>query len=108
MDLKLPEVIADYINASNTHNVTAVLACFSSSATVRDQNQTISGKKLIKDWIANTIAKFESRFEPLRMREGDDETALLVNVTGNFPGSPVTLNYQFKIKSGKILSLSIM
>jgi hypothetical protein len=106
MDLKLPKIISDYIDATNAHNPTAILACFSAKASVRDQNQTVNGKQAIKGWIA-TVTKQDSRFEPLKMREDEEETALLVNVSGNFPGSPLMLNYQFKIKNGKISSLSI-
>src|SRR5262245_49166560 len=107
MSLKLPKIIGEYINASNAHNVTAILACFTNTASVRDENQTVTGKKAIRDWITKTIEKYNFHFEPLQMREDDNETALLINVSGNFPGSPVTLAYQFKIKNGKISSLSI-
>ena len=107
MDLKLPKIINEYINATNAHNVTAILGCFAATATVRDENQTVSGKKAIKDWILRTIEKYDFRLEPLQMRQDEDEIALLARVSGTFPGSPVTLNYQFKIKNGKISSLSI-
>jgi ketosteroid isomerase-like protein len=107
MDLKLPPIISHYIEASNTHNLAAILACFSDTATVRDENETLDGKEAIKGWIVKTIEKYDFRFEPLTMHQDADETILTVSVSGTFPGSPIALDYQFTIANGKISSLSI-
>jgi hypothetical protein len=87
--------------------VATILACFSDTATVRDENETLHGKEAIKGWSVKTIDKYNFRFESLTMRQDEDETILVVSVSGTSPGSPITLDYQFTIADGKISSLSI-
>ena len=107
MELQLPPILTQYIRASNAHDVEAVLACFSEAATVRDENETLHGKEAIRGWITKTITRYSFRFEPLSTHQDDDETLLSVSVSGTFPGSPVTLEFQFQTEGGKITSLSI-
>jgi ketosteroid isomerase-like protein len=105
--MKLPTGIDNYIRASNAHDVKAILSCFSEDAVVRDEGETLRGKKAIEGWIAKTIEKYKFQFEPLSVKEDDGEVVVSVEVSGTFPGSPVTLDYHFKIENEKILSLAI-
>ena len=105
--MKLPIVIDSYIRASNAHDVKSILSCFSEDAVVRDEGETLRGKKAIEGWIAKTIEKYKFQFEPLRVNEDDGEVVVSVDVSGTFPGSPVTLDYHLKIENEKILSLAI-
>ena len=85
----------------------SILSCFSEDAVVRDEGETLRGKKAIEGWIAQTIEKYKFQFEPLSVKEDDGEVVVSVEVSGTFPGSPVTLDYHFKIENEKILSLAI-
>jgi hypothetical protein len=38
---------------------------------------------------------------------GEGETVLTATLTGDFPGSPVTVHFDFVLEAGKILSLEI-
>ena len=105
--MKLPEVIDNYIGASNAHDVMSILSCFSEDAVVRDEGETLRGKKAIEGWVAKTIEKYKFQFKPLSVKENDDEAILSVEVSGTFPGSPVTLDYHLKLENEKILSLTI-
>jgi ketosteroid isomerase-like protein len=105
--MNLPVVIDNYIRASNAHDVMSILSCFSEDAVVRDEAETLHGKKAIEGWIAKTIEKYKFQFEPLSVNEDDGEVVASVKVSGTFPGSPVTLDYHFKIANEKILSLVI-
>jgi ketosteroid isomerase-like protein len=107
MTIKLPRIINDYVNASNAHDVKSILSCFSDDAAVHDEGETLHGKKAIEGWIAKTIEKYKFQFEPLGVNEDDGEVVVSVEVSGTFPGSPVTLDYHFKIENEKILSLAI-
>jgi ketosteroid isomerase-like protein len=107
IDLNLPKIISDYVNASNAHDVDAILACFSESATVRDEGQTLQGKKAIKGWGEKTIEKYKFHFEPLSIAQKDGEIVVEVKVSGTFDGSPVTLDYHFVIESEKISSFAV-
>jgi ketosteroid isomerase-like protein len=106
-NMRLPVVIDNYIRASNAHDVMSILSCFSEDAVVRDEAETLHGKKAIEGWIGKTIEKYKFRFEPLSVNKDDGEVVASVKVSGTFPGSPVTLDYHFKIENEKILSLVI-
>jgi ketosteroid isomerase-like protein len=107
MNMTLPKIIDDYIRASNAHDVEAIVACFSDEATVRDENETLHGKSAIKGWVIKTIENYSFQFEPLRIHQDENEAAVAVEVSGTFPGSPITLDYNFALRENKISSLSI-
>jgi ketosteroid isomerase-like protein len=105
--MKLPVVIDNYIRASNAHDVKSILSCFSEDAVVRDEGETLRAKKVIEGWIAKTIENYKFQFKPLSVKNHDGEVVVSVEVSGTFPGSPLTLDYHFKIENEKILSLAI-
>jgi hypothetical protein len=107
MNVKLPQIISDYINASNAHDVKSILACFSDTATVHDEGKMHDGKKAIEDWVVKTIEKYKFHFQPLGIKGNGAEIVVAVKVSGTFDGSPVTLDYHFAVEGGKITSLAI-
>src|SRR3954471_20654099 len=107
MSAALPRPIRNYIDASNAHNVQSILACFSDDAMVRDENTTHRGKIDIERWLRTTIEKYKFQFKPLSAEARDDETIVAVQISGTFPGSPITLDYRFTIAHEKIASLII-
>jgi len=107
MPMNLPAIIQKYIDTSNAHNVKSVLACFIDDAVVRDENETHCGKIDIERWLKTTIDKYRFQFKPLSVENRDAATIVSLEVSGTFPGSPVTLDYHFTIAKDKIASLLI-
>jgi len=107
MPINLSPIIQKYSDASNAHDVKAILACFTDDATVRDENAIMRGKIDIERWITKTIEKYKFQFKPLSSQEGDEETVVSVEVSGTFPGSPISLDYHFAIANNRIASLTI-
>ena len=107
MPINLQPIIQKYIDASNTHDVKSILACFNDDAVVRDESATHRGKIDIGRWATTTIEKYKFQFKPLSSEERHNETVVSVEVSGTFPGSPVTLDYHFAITNDKIASLTI-
>jgi hypothetical protein len=105
--MNLPLVIQRYIDASNTHDERAIVDCFTDDAAVRDENTTRHGKIDIGRWATETIEKYKFQFKPLSADKRGAETILSVEVSGSFPGSPITLDYHFGIANDKIQSLII-
>lgn len=105
--MNLPPLIQSYISASNAHDVEAIVDCFADDAVVRDENAMQQGKIEIRRWVTETIGKYKFHFKPLSADEHEAETILSVEVSGSFPGSPVTLDYHFTIEKDKIESLII-
>ena len=107
MPVKLPPLIQHYIDASNAHDVKSTLECFADDAVVRDENATHHGKIDIRHWITTTIEKYKFQFKPLSLQERNNETLVSVEVSGTFPGSPVSLDYHFAIAHERIACLTI-
>ena len=107
MTIKLPRIIEEYVDASNQHDIKAILSCFSDDSLVRDEGKEFHGKKGIEGWIVKTIEKYKFQFKPLTVKDDNGEVVVAVEVSGTFDGSPVTLDYHFSIANDKILSLSI-
>jgi len=107
MSINLPPIIQKYIDASNAHDVKSILPCFNDDAIVRDENETHRGKVDIERWLVKTIEKYKFQFKPLSSQEHPNETVVSVQVSGTFPGSPVSLDYHFAIAGDKIASLMI-
>ncbi len=107
MAIRLPRIIEKYVDASNKYEVKSILSCFSDDAFVHDEGETLHGKNAIESWIGKTIEKYKFQFKPLSVKSDDGDFVVAVEVAGSFDGSPVTLDYRFKIENDKISSLAI-
>jgi ketosteroid isomerase-like protein len=105
---KLPTPIALYIDAENRGDAEALAQCFAEHAVVRDEGQTIEGLAAIKQWKAETRKKYKHTVEPLGAVQKDDKTIVTNRLTGNFPGSPIELEFVFTLDGNKIASLEIL
>jgi len=107
MSLVLPKPIAAYFAAENSDDTEALLQCFAEHAVVRDEGQTIEGLAAIKQWHVEAKKKYHHTVQPIDAVERDGKTVVLGKVSGNFPNSPVTLDYIFGLEGEKIASLEI-
>ena len=105
-DLNLPEPIAAYFDADKGDGE-AVARCFTKHAVVEDEGQTHSGPEAIKAWQTAASAKYSYISEPFAMERKDGRYIVTSRLTGNFPGSPVNLQFAFRLERGKIASLEI-
>lgn len=104
----LPKPIAVYVSAENTGDTNSFDQCFAENATVRDENETHQGLAEIKKWKAETRSKYQHTVDPLGIVERDGKFTVTNRLTGNFPGSPIELDFVFTIQSDKIVSLEIL
>ena len=105
--MHLPPSIDLYVKAENAGDVESLSECFAHDAIVRDESHTYEGLAAIKEWKAETKKKYNHSVEPLEVAQRDGKTVLKAEITGNFPGSPVTLEFSFVLDDGKIASLEI-
>ena len=103
----LPESVARYIEASNNFDAQAASACFATDASVRDMEQDIVGIKAIESWVAESSAKYQPQATVTRVQNEGENVAITVDVAGQFPGSPVELEFDFHLRQGKIAQLTI-
>jgi hypothetical protein len=107
MSLHLPPPIDLYVKIENSGNVESLSECFAPNATVRDEGRTYKGLAAITEWKAETKKKYNHSVAPLEIAHRDRKTVLKAKLSGNFPGSPVTLDFSFVLEDGKIASLEI-
>jgi len=107
MSIDLPPLIDLCVEIENSGEVEALSRCFALNATVSDEGQTYKGLAAIKQWKAGTKKKYGHTIHPLEITHRDGKTVLKAELTGNFPGSPITVEFSFVPESGKIVSLEI-
>jgi hypothetical protein len=108
MSVDLARPIAIYIAAENRGDAEALAQCFAEDAVVRDEGRTIEGLAAIKQWKAETRKKYQHAIEPLASAQKGDKVIVTNRLTGNFPGSPIDLEFVFTLDGDKIASLEIL
>ena len=103
----LPQAIATYIDAANAQNAQRAAASFREDATVQDEGHVWRGRSEIETWVRDSAARYQAVIEPARMEESDGRHSMYAIVRGNFPGSPINLNFHFRLASDSIASLEI-
>jgi len=81
--------------------------CFTTDAAVHDENRDHAGREAIRAWVAETSRKYRPTFTVMRASVDGDDVQLAVAVSGQFPGSPVTLDYALRLRGGQISTLTI-
>ena len=103
----LPGIIFDYISAANDGRIDDATACFARDAVVHDENQGHQGGDAIRKWIAETTESSQPKQKILSATSDGEIHTVVSEISGDFPGSPVELEFQFVLTNGKISSLSI-
>jgi hypothetical protein len=108
MAIDLPKPIDAYFAADSGTDTEAMALCFVDDAFVQDEGRTIKGLSAIKEWKTEAKKKYQYTVEPLASIPKDGKTVVTARVAGNFPGSPVDLEFIFSLEAGKIRSLEIL
>jgi len=104
----LPKPIALYIAAENSGDANLFGQCFAENGVVSDENETHKGLAAIKKWKAETKKKYQHTVDPQSVKEDGGKFIVTNRLTGNFPGSPIELDFIFTLQGDKILSLEIL
>ena len=107
MTLDLPKPIAAYFTADKGDSV-AVAQCFTDNAVVKDEGHTYRGRAAIKQWKTDASTKYQYTSEPVACEQKGGKFVVTSRLTGNFPGSPVSLRFFFGLEGDKIVSLEII
>lgn len=107
MVVQLPETIGHYFDAANARDPDGVCAVFLNDAVVRDEGRDRSGLAEIRAWSEETGRLYRPVVEVLDSELLGDQTIVQCKVSGDFPGSPVTLRFAFTLRDGRIARLEI-
>lgn len=106
MNIELPSPIAAFFQASNTRKTDDFLLLFTDSAIVTDEAKDYRGAA-IKEWIDLATAEAKPISEVIDLTHQGKKMVVTAQVSGNFPGSPVQLCYEFTLKDNRIDVLMI-
>jgi len=107
MGWALPDAVRDYLASSVTDDAGAVVRCFDPKAEVRDEGLTHVGPEAIARWAKAAREKYRFTLDLRNAERDGDAIAVIAEVGGSFPGSPVILRYDFRLTNGKIGRLQI-
>ncbi|KUI98201.1 hypothetical protein [Vibrio sp. MEBiC08052] len=83
-------------------------SAFDVNAVVVDEMQQYVGIKSILEWRDASRQKYQYTSRPIEITQVANKTIVKSIVEGNFPGSPVSLSYEFYIANDKIEKLEIL
>ena len=101
----LPDPISAYFVA-DAQSAEALAQCFIPQASVKDEGHTHTGRRAIQRKAA-AAARSRYTVAPLALHQEEEVQVVRAHVAGDFPGSPVDLQYRFRLERGLIASLEI-
>jgi hypothetical protein len=107
MGAKLPGLLVDYFAATNAHDVGGMSAAFTAEAVVNDEGKEYRGLAAIREWMKETIRKYDYQVDAIESSRLGKKTVVLVSIRGKFPGSPITAQYELTFEGGKIARMEI-
>jgi ketosteroid isomerase-like protein len=107
MPVNAPQPVAAYFDATNKHDIDAMLALFDENSRVEDEGQERYGRAQIRAWMEEAVRKYRFSVEIQDVRDVRGETVVAGLVSGDFPGSPVVLRHAFTLRGAKIARLEI-
>jgi len=107
MALDAPEQVVAYLAAEDAKDADALSRCFTEEGIVHDDGRDYRGRNSVRQWKQEVDAKYRYVLQAVNAQTFGDKVTVRVQLTGEFPGSPVELRYIFKLSNDKIASLEI-
>ena len=107
MSISLQTPLSDFFSATNARDTDALFALFAPDATVNDEGFEYRGLDPIRGWIAETIERFRFNIDVVDASHAAEQASIVGIVSGDFPGSPAHVRYDFKLDHQKIVSLKV-
>jgi hypothetical protein len=105
--MDLPNCIQAYFEADSRNDAEALIATLSPEAVVEDERQRHAGLDAIRAWWIEAKRKTPHVNAPIEATTTGDVTQIRTRVSGDFPGSPVTLLFTFTVANDAIARLEI-
>lgn len=102
-DITLPEAVANFVTASNSHDVDAVMSTLTPDAVVSDDGKAYADDASIRAWISSHLVAPNIVITPVSFDNG----RMVASSAGEFPGSPQLFALNFDVDGGLVKGLSI-
>lgn len=106
--IPLPQPIAAYYHASDVFDDDLLANCFAEDAILVDEGEEYHGPEAVSKHILEANGEAAVRTEITNCAEKNDETVVTATISGNFDGSPISLDFHFTLNNGKIKALNIV
>lgn len=103
----LHATIAGYFDAQNSQDVDAMCAAFSNDAVVLDEGGLMRGEAALRRWMVETTSTFQPKVAITALHNVGERVLVDAAVSGDFPGSPVQLRFDFTLEQDQITRLEI-
>ena len=107
MSLTLAKPVTNYLAAVEAKDTDMLALCFADDALVHDEGRDYRGHDAIRSWKQESKGKCTYVVELLDASVTDKTTKLRARLTGDFPGSPIELDYRFRVTNDKTITLDI-
>ncbi|MCW1926374.1 nuclear transport factor 2 family protein [Luteolibacter arcticus] len=104
--ISLPAVVASYLEAANQFDAVAAAACFTPDARVCDNGREFIGTAAIERLMEESN-DVQPQVTVTRAKVDGEIAKIVGTVEGNFPESPVELDFEFHLQDGKISQLTV-
>ncbi len=104
--ISLPAVVASYFEAANRFDAVAAAACFTPDAMVCDNGREFIGTAAIERLMSESN-EVQPKVTVTRAKVNGEIATIVGTVEGNFPESPVELDFEFHLQDGKISQLTV-
>ena len=108
----LPQLVAAYVEATNSFDLERLLAAFAEDALVNDQLRDYSGREAIREWAARDIIGQGLTMEVTSAIEHYGNFIVTANVNGTFDKrglpDPLVLAFYFTLHGDQIVQLIIL
>lgn len=105
--LTLPDAVRMFFALGNGEVASSLSQCLADDAVVYDEGGVHAGHAAIADWMREVRQKYGFTAEPRTMAWGDTTLTVRTRVSGRFPGSPIELDYVFRMEADRIAELRI-
>jgi len=95
-----PDAVRAYMRLSADADRAAAIVAFADTAQVTDDGHDYLGATAVRTWLDRAASEYTFTTTPLAARNPTTgETTVTCHLEGNFPGSPVDLDYRFQLDS---------
>jgi hypothetical protein len=110
-ELRLPQPIAAFIQATNKHNTEEFLTTVTDDAVITDEEQNYRGIIAIGEWSDQKYIGAKVTLEPVDVVNREGKTIVTAKVDGNFDKTglpdPFLMDFHFTVDNTKIAALNI-
>ena len=96
-----PDAVRAYMRLTADGDRAAAIVAFADTAHVTDDGHDYHGAGEVRTWLARAASEYTFTTTPVTASNAIGRTTVTCRLEGNFPGSPVDLDYRFDLDSSQ-------